>query len=259
MLGEPVKPAGTDHQARAAIRRVVSVRQQKERGLGSHFADRMHFIVPGDAHKARDGNVSHVPPGVPLNLLVGELQHRIRNLLTVVQCLVTQTESTSPEEYRAALTTRLAALADAYNLIESASEHRIYLTEMLERTLKPYAAVGKNRIYASGPDVELEPRLALSLHMAFHELATNAGKHGALASASGRVEVLWDLVSIGADRTLAVQWIERDGPAVRKPLHEGFGLRLITKVLTEAKVEMDFDRTGLVCRILIEIDQPYNE
>jgi len=188
-----------------------------------------------------------------LNLLLRELQHRIRNLLTVVQCLVIQTESSTADGYRDALTARLSALSDAYGLIESTSDHRVTLTDLLKRTLKPYAEVRRGRIRAAGPDVVLETPLVLSLHMVFHELATNASKHGALASTSGAVEVLWDILLNGNDRTLAVQWREHGGPEVRKPQHKGFGLRLISKVLPGARVEVDFAPAGLVCRLLIEI------
>jgi len=189
-----------------------------------------------------------------LNLLLRELQHRIRNLLTVVQCLVIQTESSTADGYRDALTARLSALSDAYGLLESASDHRVTQADLLKRTLKPYAEVRRGRIRAAGPDVVLEPPLVLSLHMVFHELATNASKHGALASTSGAVEVLWDILLNGDDRTLAVQWREHGGPEVRKPRHKGFGLRLISKLLSGAKVEMEFAPAGLLCRLLIEID-----
>ena len=189
-----------------------------------------------------------------LNLLVRELQHRIRNLLTVFQCLVIQTESSTADGYRDALTARLSALSDAYGLIESASDHRVTQADLLKRTLKPYAEVRRARIRAAGPDVVLETPLVLSLHMVFHELATNASKHGALASTSGAVEVLWDILLNGNDRTLAVQWREHGGPEVRKPQHKGFGLRLISKVLPGARVEVDFAPVGLVCRLLVDVN-----
>jgi two-component sensor histidine kinase len=193
--------------------------------------------------------------GPSLNLLVDELQHRIRNLLTIVQCFVSETESSTADEYRAALSARIAGLSEAYNLIERTRVQHIYLSEVLEQTLKSYAAVRKNRICAAGPDVELEPRLALSLHMVLHELVTNASKYGALTTAAGQVEVLWELFSGDAGRRLAVQWRERGGPEVREPDRKGFGLRLITKVLKNAQVGLSFDRAGLVCQMLIEIDE----
>ena len=198
--------------------------------------------------------VAHSERNAPLELLVRELQHRIRNLLTVVQCFVNSTEASTADDYRFALMARLANLSDAYSLIESARENRVSLAELLDRTLKPHATVLKDRILVGGPDIVLEPRLALSLHMFFHELATNASKHGALTSTSGGIEVLWDVRSHGEGHALAVQWREHGGPEVRKPRHKGFGLRLISKVLSGAQVDMDFAPAGLLCRLLVEIE-----
>jgi two-component sensor histidine kinase len=217
----------------------------------STVVERMPYIIHEGAAKAFDPDAGYTQTGASLDLLVRELQHRIRNLLTVVQCLVNQTEAATADGYRAALNERIATLSDAYSLIECAGKRHISLTELLARTLKPYAGVRKDRIFVVGPDVALEPRLALSLHMIFHELATNANKHGALSSASGRVEVLWDFLSDGADRKLAVQWSERGGPQTHFPKRKGFGLRLIKRALTDAQVEMDFDPAGVVCRILV--------
>src|SRR5215471_2806336 len=78
-------------------------------------------------------------------LLVKELQHRIRNLLSVVQCFVINTEAQTADDYRDALTARLATLSDAYNLIESAREHRVSLRKLVERTLKPHALLPNDR------------------------------------------------------------------------------------------------------------------
>jgi two-component sensor histidine kinase len=221
--------------------------------MRSTIIEHSPHIAPGVAAEIWDaGEPSR--PDASLDLLVRELQHRIRNLLTVVQCLVCQTESSTADGYRDALTGRISALSDAYGLVEGACDHRVALADLLKRTLKPYAEVRRGRIRAAGPEVVLEPPLALSLHMAFHELATNASKHGALTSTSGVVEVRWDLFLNGDDRTLAVQWREYGGPEVCKPLHKGFGLRLISKLLSGAKVEMEFAPAGLLCRLLIEID-----
>jgi len=199
-------------------------------------------------------DVTHSKRDASLELLVRELQHRIRNLLTVVQCFVNNTEARTADDYRVALMARIVNLSDAYNLIESVRENRVSLAELLERTIMPHATFLKDRIFAAGPDIVLEPRLALSLHMIFHELATNASKHGALTSTSGAVEVLWDIRSDGEDHALAVQWREHGGPEVRKPRHKGFGLRLISKVLSGAQVEMDFAPAGLLYRLQVEID-----
>lgn len=188
-----------------------------------------------------------------LELMVKELQHRIRNLLCVVQSFVSSTEAESADGYRAALTARIAALADAHGLIESAREHRVSLAELLELTLRPHAMVWDDRIVLAGPDITIEPQTALLLHMVFHELATNASKHGALTSASGSVEVLWETLPKAGARAVAIQWRERGGPKVGKPERQGFGLQLIARALSGGQVDMDFAQSGLICRLLLEM------
>lgn len=207
----------------------------------------------GDAADERDPAQTPVDPSI--GLLIRELQHRIHNLFAVVQCFVNQTEFATAPEYRAALSARIANLADAYRLIERTRSRHISLIELLEQTLRPFAATSRSdRICARGPDIDLEPNLALSVHMVLHELATNASKHGALSASCGRVEVSWELLPGYAGRTLAMQWQERGGPEVHKPTREGFGLRLITKVLVGSQVALTFDRDGLTCRLLIPMD-----
>lgn len=188
-----------------------------------------------------------------LSLLVRELQHRIRNLLSVVQCFVIQTDSQTTAQYRAALLSRLSNLSEAYGLIERTKAHRTVLPHLLEMTLKPFAIAEPDRITASGPDVELEPKLSLALHVAFHELATNACKYGALSSNSGQVTVIWEMLSGPAGQMLAVQWSERGGPPVTEPDRKGFGLRLVTKVIPDASVKLTFDKAGLICWMLVPV------
>jgi two-component sensor histidine kinase len=182
-------------------------------------------------------------------LLVGELQHRIRNLVTMVQYLVVRTQGNSVTEYRSALKSRIDNLADAYELVEGGSGFPVSLAKVLERTLRPYTGVQCDRIRAMGPDIELETRLGLALHLIFHELATNACKHGALASSSGQVMISWDVELGDLNQRLVIQWAESGGPEVREPWHTGFGLNLITKILPGANVKMKFEGSGLICGI----------
>jgi two-component sensor histidine kinase len=213
-------------------------------------------VSESDSSEILRREVMHAQRDASLELLVNELQHRIRNLFSVVQCIVVNTEAHTADGYRATLSARIAALADAYSLIESPRDGRISLAKLLERTLKPHAMPSKDRIVLSGPEVALDPQVALSLHMVFHELATNASKHGALRSASGSVEVLWDIVLESGNKTLGIRWRERGGPEVIKPQHEGFGTRLIVRALAGARVDMDFGSAGLVCRLVLDIDPP---
>jgi two-component sensor histidine kinase len=110
-----------------------------------------------------------------LGVLVGELNHRIRNLLMMIEAAVKQTHSTNVEDYRAKLITRITGL---YGCCEFTSQHGrvLGLAQLLEQTMCPYST-NSAQVLAAGPDVELEPSLALALQLVFHELATNANRY----------------------------------------------------------------------------------
>ena len=190
-----------------------------------------------------------------LELLVGELQHRMRNILSVVLCFVNNTDANTTADFRAALSARIVTLSDACSMIESAGEQRVSFAGLLERTLKPHAMSHKGRILLAGADLMLEPHIALSMHIIIHELATNASKYGALTSTTGAVEVIWESPPYRGGHGLAVQWRERGGPRVARPERRGFGTQLIAKALPGAQVDLDFAPDGLVCRLLIDLGQ----
>ena len=197
------------------------------------------------------------PDHETVDLLIAELNHRIRNLLATVQALVRQTHSPTVEGYRGKLIARISSLSEAQELIGSANGNPVPLAKLLEQTLRPGGAALETRLHAAGPEVAVGPRLALALHLVFHELATNARKHGALSSPSGCVEIRWDLLPADrAARKLAILWSEHDGPQVNEPQRKGFGLRLITGALTPGRAELSFEPTGVVCRILVDLDHP---
>src|SRR5260370_37884364 len=163
-------------------------------------------------------------------LLLAELDHRIRNLLTTIEAAVKQTHSTTVEDYRAKLIARITGL---YSFCEFTRHYgrRPGLAQLLEQSMRPYSANGA-QVLAAGPDVELEPHLALALHLVFHELAANANKYGALSSPLGGVNIEWKIRHVpGAPRKLAIVWTEHGGPEVKHPRHSRFGAGLIKTVL----------------------------
>jgi two-component sensor histidine kinase len=190
-----------------------------------------------------------------LPLLLGELDHRIRNLLMMIEAAVRQTHSTSVEDYRAKLIARITGLHEFYEFT-SPYGRMLGLGELLEQTTRPYSANGA-QIFAAGPDLELEPSLALALHLVFHELAANANNYGALSSPLGRVKIDWKIRHIPGDpRKLAIVWTEHGGPEVHRPRHRGFGSRLIKRALDGyGGVRLDFNSTGLACFMLIDLDR----
>jgi two-component sensor histidine kinase len=194
--------------------------------------------------------------GNGLALLLAELDHRIRNLLMTIEAAVKQTHSTSVEDYRAKLIARITGL---YSFCEFTRHYgrRLGLAQLLEQSMRPYCANGA-QVLAAGPDVELEPPLALALHLVFHELAANASKFGALSSRLGSVKIEWTVRHApGVPRKLAIVWVEHGGPEVKHPRHSGFGSRLIKTVLDGyGGVRVDLNSTGLSCFMLVDLDRP---
>jgi two-component sensor histidine kinase len=187
------------------------------------------------------------------DVMIAELRHRIRNLLTIVQWLINRTNAVTVDEYRTALIARIGNLLNAQMQFEAPPRRAVFFSELLIETLNPVAAVAPDRVCVSGPEVPLGPRVGLALRMVLHELATNATKHGALASSSGWVNICWDQHTDGGTQRLLIQWRELGGPEVSEPKCEGFGLRLAAAMLPEGQFEIRFERTGVVCRIEVEL------
>ena len=126
-------------------------------------------------------------------MLVDELNHRVRNMLTVVMALASQTLSRAAtlEDFGDAFIGRIEALGRAYGLLAREQWADVALREIVEAELEPHRMGQDGRIDITGPAVQMRPKAALALGMVLHELATNAVKYGALSSVSGRVAVTW--------------------------------------------------------------------
>jgi PAS domain S-box-containing protein len=184
-------------------------------------------------------------------LLARELNHRVKNMLSIVQSVAAQTfnDAADPGALRA-FDGRLAALATAHDVLiaenwESASLHDLI------RKAELGCGAQQDRIRADGPDLRLDPRTAVALSLAFHELCTNAVKYGALSNGEGRIDIAWT-VADGAGLRLRLVWQEQGGPAVAPPSSRGFGSRMIERALAAelgGKVELQFLPGGLRCTI----------
>jgi two-component sensor histidine kinase len=118
--------------------------------------------------------------------------------------------------------------------------------------MAPYKVGDKPRWTIEGPDVLLLPRAILALSLGLHELATNASKYGALATAEGHVKLQWDVRQVDDERRLYIVWSESGGPEVRTPSSRGFGSRLIEQGLKHelgGRVSLEFDPAGVRCTI----------
>ncbi|HEX8191556.1 MAG TPA: HWE histidine kinase domain-containing protein [Allosphingosinicella sp.] len=188
-------------------------------------------------------------------LLVNELNHRVKNTLALVQGLALQSfkGGRDMDEAREAFQQRLAALAAAHDLLTRESWEGATLGELMREALGLYDG-GEERISWSGPPARLNPKAAVSLVMALHELCTNAAKYGALSVPEGRVTVIW---TVEGDR-LHLEWRERGGPLVEAPERRGFGFRMIERALAAdmaGGAKLEFQAEGLVCRIDATLDQ----
>ena len=188
------------------------------------------------------------------NLLINELNHRVKNTLSIVQGLAQQSfkGDVSTDEARKAFDARLGALAAAHNLLTRKNWETALLSEIIADSVGATAGALASRITFDGPEVVLQPQTAVSLAMAVHELSTNAIKYGSLSNEQGIVCVEWTVDSEGAGPRLHLQWREKNGPPVKEPTRRGFGSRMIERGLAAelgGSVVLEFLPHGLCCRI----------
>lgn len=182
-------------------------------------------------------------------VLLAELQHRVKNILASIQAIarMTHQRSTSLDEFWVSFQGRLMALAGTQELLTRAQLEKVSIAELVERELAAQGARGQD-YRLDGPELPLTAKAAQNLALALHELTTNATKHGALAQPGGHVEVRWQL----NDGRVHFEWIEHGGPTVIEPKRRGFGLELIEKAIPyqlRGKTRMNFMPEGLRCEV----------
>ncbi len=189
-------------------------------------------------------------------LLVAELSHRVKNTLATVISIARQTFPREQPftEAVASFDGRIRALAHTHSLLAERSWMEVSLATVVEDEVSPYRNADGTNIAVQGADLMLNPRCAISLGMAFHELITNAEKHGALSNDGGSVEIAWDCIR---HNQLRIRWSERGGPEVAPPNRSGFGRLLLERGLAHelrGKVQLEFAREGLKCIIVFPLD-----
>ena len=182
-------------------------------------------------------------------LLINELNHRVKNTLAIVQAIAWQSFRSGgmSKAARESFEGRLAALAAAHDVLTRQNWEAGSIAQIVAEAVAPQDP-GDGRLTLTGPLVDLEPKTAVALALAVHELATNAVKYGALSSPTGRVDVCWT-----AERgLLRLRWRETGGPAVEGPIQRGFGARLLEQGLAEelgGAVRLEFQTQGVLCTV----------
>jgi two-component sensor histidine kinase len=182
-------------------------------------------------------------------LLVDELQHRLKNKLSTVHAVIHQVLHDQPQVW-ARLDPRLRSLAATDDLISRIDKGGCDIRDLLMAELGPYGHV---RFTLNGERLFLPPKLAVTLSLMFHELATNAGKYGAFSAPRGLLQVSW---TVSGDR-LTITWDETEGPSVGEISAPGFGTKLLKSALSafDGKTELTFLATGLHCIMQCRIPQ----
>ena len=192
------------------------------------------------------------------NSLTRELNHRVKNTLANVLSIIalTRRRATDIDDFANGLDGRIRALSATHDLLTQSDWGVTPVRAVIDAELLPYVHGGDHRVVIEGPAVELAPNDALSLGLAIHELATNAGKYGALSTPGGSLSVTWSMLS---DSLVQVIWQESGGPPVSQTRGRGFGTDLIERVVAHelgAPVKLDFDPAGVSCQMCIAVRQP---
>lgn len=194
--------------------------------------------------------VSRAQSAARQRILTGELQHRIKNTMAMVQAIASQTMRKSPtkEAALAAFEKRLLALSAAQDVLTRSSWSAASMAQIVEGALAPHQPIDGRRMKAHGPDTNLSPQTALSFALAFHELATNATKYGALSTDKGSVVVEWAIEEVEGQAFFSCIWREQGGPRVVAPTEKGFGTRLLKAGFARIfKVDLDYAPAGFRC------------
>lgn len=208
-----------------------------------------HFISFVDQTRQREKQTH-------CEMLIDELNHRVKNTLSTVQSITRQAlrASDDPKVIRELIESRIFALSRSHDLLTRHKWEGAGLHDLIEAALEPFeVADGRaERFQVEGPNIRLIPKATLALGIAFHELATNAVKYGAFSNDVGTIRISWNTEMRPDGERLILTWREKDGPVVVQPTNRGFGSQVIERGLAHelgGKVRFDYLPEGLACTI----------
>lgn len=189
-----------------------------------------------------------------IQLLVHELNHRSKNILSLVQSIARQTSGSNHEDYIGRFSQRLQALAANQDLLVKSEWNGVSIHDLVRAQLAHFADLIGERILIHGPSLSFTPAAAQAVGLVLNELATNAGKYGALANLKGGIDITW----ARDEDTFSISWTESNGPHVIPPDRLGFGNTVIVSLAemsVEGAVDLQFPSSGLTWRLTCPVDK----
>jgi PAS domain S-box-containing protein len=255
---EALKALASAVAASGEARACDALRRRKD-GSTVHVIFRLAPLRDGDGHLTGYAAIAHditerKSQEKTRQLLLDELNHRVKNTLAMVQAIarLTLRQSKNPENFAESFTGRIQALAGAHDVLTASSWHGADLKSLVKDQLI-LGEPGEGRFRCAGPAIKLNPQAAVGLSLVLHELGTNANKYGALSVPAGHVDLTWVLEEDG--KVLRLRWQEADGPPVSEPTRRGFGTFIIEQSLSnlDGVADMRYPSTGFVCELRLPI------
>jgi light-regulated signal transduction histidine kinase (bacteriophytochrome) len=263
--GDPAKPVTVrDHGSRLTPRGSFAEWRELKRKHSAPWseveleaADELRIVLLENVLKAADrASRERETAYRRQNLLLSELDHRVRNALGKIAAIVTNagTTSVSMQSFATTLRHRILAMTQTHALLAEGKWVGTSLRKLIDDDVAPATLALRDRISLSGDDFFLSPLEALALSMALHELLTNALKHGALSTERGRVSIEWNMDAVGG--ALGIRWKETGGPTLTPPVVPGTGIDLVVRTIKDdlrGNVEFVFALDGLCCDVRLPV------
>ena len=202
-------------------------------------------------------NTRHKDEEAHSEMLIGELNHRVKNTLAIVQSIIWQALRTDadPIAMREAIESRLSALCRSHDLLTRENWRGAGLLDVINGALEPFGVADHaERLVITGENVHFPPKAALALGITFNELATNAVKYGAFSNDKGSIHIAWTVEKRPEGPQLVLLWQEKNGPPVSSPFQRGFGSKVIERGLEFAlkwTAHLEYQKDGVVCKIVM--------
>ncbi|MCV3272752.1 HWE histidine kinase domain-containing protein [Roseobacter sinensis] len=252
--GDPVKHAQT-HQRRLRLspRGSFATYLENVRGMSApwsaqdlYFARRVWTLINSMDRSELISSLNRQQ-----KIMIDELNHRVRNILSLVRSVSQQAQNSSYgslNSYSRSLEARIEALAASHDLASGSLTSAVPVEELVRREFEPYLVQNSGRLLLSGESRDIRPDISPIFSLVIHELVTNAVKYGALSTQDGEVAIRLERASDG----LLVHWVETGGPSVQAPNALGFGTTLIREAIPfelNGEAELDFEAAGVTARL----------